>query len=173
MERLIYQAKGAPKIAVIMLLCGGIGMPIAGIMFIILSQMKRSTSAVYTSVSGTMTYAGSIGGGYMVNQEARTTMIIIGIVAIVLGIAVLSSIPATSKTNIKVFENHIEGCVYPPIIIGVLRRDYFFRYTEISGIQNVKNVLIIHHVSGTVKRIALKDEKTVMEVMGAIQQCQA
>ena len=169
MEKLILEVKGGPKSAVYMLLFSGLLMPVLGVIFIILSQMKRSTHAVYTGVSGTMSYAGSFGGGYVVSEEARTVMIVAGIVLIGLGIAILSGIPSISKTTIKVFDNHIEGCIYIPIIIGVARKDFLFQYSEISGMQNVKNVLVIHS-AGKVKRIALKDEQTVMQVVQAIQQ---
>lgn len=169
MEKLILEVKGGPKSAVYMLLLSGLMMPILGVVVIILSQMKRSTHAVYTGVPGAMSYAGSFGGGYVVSEEARTVMIVAGIVLIGLGIAILSGIPSISKTTIKVFENHIEGCIYIPIIIGVARKDFLFQYSEISGIQNVKNVLVIHSF-GKVKRIALKDEQAVMQVIQAIQQ---
>ena len=141
-------------------------MPVLGVIFIILSQMKRSTHAVYTGVSGAMSYAGSYGGGYVVSGEARMVMIVAGIVLIGLGIAILAGIPSISKTTIKVFDNHIEGCIYIPIIIGVARKDFLFQYSEISGMQNV----LVIHSAGKVKRIALKDEQTVLQVVQAIQQ---
>lgn len=105
----------------------------------------------------------------MVSEEARMVMIVAGIVLIGLGIAILARNSIDIENDDKSFDNHIEGCIYIPIIIGVARKDFLFQYSEISGMQNVKNVLVIHS-AGKVKRIALKDEQAVMQVVQAIQQ---
>ena len=160
MERLLFESKGAPTKAVVMSGVGGGILAVLGIVIIVISQMKHATHSVYSGVyGGAMSYSGSYGGGYLVGEGARTMLIVFGVVSIL-----------SAKTRLMVYDYHLEGSYYIPILGLTIRRDYYVKYQDIAGITRNQNVLIIHMV-GTQQRIAVKNNQMAETAHQMIQQC--
>lgn len=163
MERLLYESKGAPTRATTSFVLGGIFLPICGLFFIIIANMKRNGLYISTGHN-----SGYIGGGYMISEEGRMTFTVIGICVIVLGVIFLFSLIPVSKTTFQIFERHIEGMYYLPILGICIRRDYYYNFNQIMGVQIDNFVIILHTTMGT-KRIALKNRERAREVFQWIQ----
>ena len=171
MERLLFESKGAPTKAVVMSGVGGGILAVLGIVIIVISQMKHATHSVYSGVyGGAMSYSGSYGGGYLVGEGARTMLIVFGVVSILAAIASLCSLFGIAKTRLMVYDYHLEGSYYIPILGLTIRRDYYVKYQDIAGITRNQNVLIIHMV-GTQQRIAVKNNQMAETAHQMIQQC--
>lgn len=171
MEKLLFESKGAPTKAVVMSGVGGGILAVLGIVIIVISQMKHATHSVYSGVyGGAMSYSGSYGGGYLVGEGARTMLIVFGVVSILAAIASLCSLFGIAKTRLMVYDYHLEGSYYIPILGLTIRRDYYVKYQDIAGITRNQNVLIIHMV-GTQQRIAVKNNQMAETAHQMIQQC--
>lgn len=157
MERLLFESKGAPTMAVIMLSVGGGILSFFGLVLIVLSQMRRSSHFSYRV-------------DYMVSEEARILLIVIGIISVVVGIVSLCCLPGLSKTVLRVYDYHIEGCYHIPILGFMLRKDYYIKYSHIDCIMRNQNVLTVH-VSGIQKRIAVKNNQNAEIACRIIKQC--
>ena len=94
----------------------------------------------------------------------------VGVVSILAAIASLCSLFGIAKTRLMVYDYHLEGSYYIPILGLTIRRDYYVKYQDIAGITRNQNVLIIHMV-GTQQRIAVKNNQMAETAHQMIQQC--
>ena len=97
-------------------------------------------------------------------------LIVFGVVSILAAIASLCSLFGIAKTRLMVYDYHLEGSYYIPILGLTIRRDYYVKYQDIAGITRNQNVLIIHMV-GTQQRIAVKNNQMAETAHQMIQQC--
>lgn len=163
MEKLLYESKGAPTKVNGYLVVAGILLPICGILLIVIANLEKKRHYISTGFS-----SGYIGGGHMISEDARMTFTIMGIIAILLGICFIFQLIPLANTKMQIYEKHIQGVYYLPILFVSLRKDYYYNLEQIMGVQTLNNFIILHTINGT-KKIAAKDKAHASEVCQWLQ----
>lgn len=122
MGKVLYQSKGAPvglvALKVILsLVFAGIGVPMA---------------IFYAKQNETYQYFG-------VSNSQFTTMMWVGIIFIILGVAILVETIMTNGQSITIYDNHVEGVFCKGGLIGAVQKVRFnLMYNQINNVQIVK-----------------------------------
>lgn len=95
-----------------------------------ISQAKRKGVSVYSSLG-----SGTIGGGYVLSESGRKTLITLGIVLIICGVLIMCDLLVMKKSIFVIYEGHIEGVQYVPLFIINLKREFNLEYNQIIDIQ--------------------------------------
>lgn len=124
MSKLVFESKGLSKTHRIVMFVTPVVVLLCGILFIALSGARHSGTAVYTS-----SYSGTIGGGYVLEEEARDAFKMIGIVLCALPVVFAYGGYKSNQSYIKVYEDHVEGCQN-----GLAAKNFNLKYSQISHI---------------------------------------
>lgn len=150
----IFESKGCPKKQTILYLSCGIVSIIGGIFFVLLSNAKHRASAVqaYTPY-GKLINSSTIGGGYVLSEDSRKTFMILGFIAIILGILMISNLQVLKKSTFTVYEGYVEGVQYVPLFIVNIKREFHLEYDQVVEVQ------ISQGSFGQVARVVTKGER--------------
>lgn len=105
MENLLFESKGVAKKYILVNTICSIFLIIFGILMLFVRNMRRDTVDIskyandnIVSVVGT----DRIGGGYILTDGARSTLMILGVVLIVLGIIFFFNMFSSNKSYVKI-----------------------------------------------------------------------
>ena len=126
MNKLIFESKGLSKTHRIVMFVTPVVVLLCGILFIVLSGAKHSGTTIYNYTTG---YSGTIGGGYVLEEEAREMFKMIGIVLCALPVVFAYGGYKSNQSYIKVYEDHVEGCQN-----GLAAKSFNLKYSQISHI---------------------------------------
>lgn len=138
MSQILFKSKGVrSSYKKIMLFCD-ILLLILGIAGIFFSQMKHSTLTVsFSTSSGQSLGSGNFGGGYLLKEDARNTILTISVIFIILAVSFIESIIISDKSYINVFDDHIEAMQYAAFF-AIIKRPVNLTYDKINDIQYLK-----------------------------------
>ena len=132
----IFESKGCAKKQTLLFLSCGIILVICGIFLMLISNAKRDGTKVFTrSAYGTLISSGTIGGGYVLNEDGRRMLMIFGVVALIFGISAICSLWVLRKSAFTVYEGYVEGVQYIPLFIVNLKKEFHLEYDQILDVQ--------------------------------------
>lgn len=138
MGNLLYKAKGLQHMHIAIMSVCNILLLIIGVAAIFFSQMKHTAQSIsFSTSSGYSLGSGSFGGGYILKEEARNTILVIGIILIVLSLCFIESLFFSNKSYISVFDNHVEGVQSAAFFIRI-KKPVNVTYDKIADIQLIK-----------------------------------
>jgi len=154
MNKLVFESKGLYKAHRFLMFVTSVVVLLCGILFIAVSGARHSGTTVYTS-----SYSGTIGGGYVLDEEARDVFKMIGIVLCALPVVLAYGGYKSNQSYIKVYEDHVEGCQN-----GLVAKSFDLKYNQISHIDppSVASPMITPSVV-----IVIGGEKYICMVEGA------
>ena len=143
MGKLVFQSKGvSDKAKQITLICS-IVLIAAGILFVIIANMKQSSGTVDIGVGDDIsTFSGSYGGGYRLPDSARHTMIFAGIVVVLLGVGAFFNVRTANQSFFKIYTDKLVGQTCAGFWIFTVKRQFEIDYRKITDIQLINNPLI-------------------------------
>jgi hypothetical protein len=138
MANLLYKAKGLNKSYNILMCVLDVILLLIGVVAIFVSQMKSESHSVsFTTSSGYSLGSGSFGGGYILKEDARNIIMIIGVVLIILAVAFIESIIFSNKSYLQVFDDHLEGVQYIAFFIRI-KKPIDITYDKINDVKYIK-----------------------------------
>lgn len=143
MGKLVFQSKGvSDKAKQITLICS-IVLIAAGILFVIIANMKQSSGTVDIGIGdGISTFSGSYSGGYRLPDSARHTMIFAGIVVVLLGVGAFFNVRTANQSFFKIYTGKLVGQTCAGFWIFTVKRQFEIDYRRITDIQMISNPLI-------------------------------
>lgn len=135
MSQMLFKSKGIRNSQKGVMFVCDIILLICGIVGIFLLQMKHAThEATISTTAGNIISSGDLGGGYILNENARNIVFIISIILIILALLYFESIIMSNKSYIKVFDDHIEAMQYAAFLI-IIKKPLNITYDKIKDVE--------------------------------------
>lgn len=135
MEKLLYESKGNVKNLTPKLICCGIIMMLCSCGIMAIAAQSN------------------------LNESGQRTFWIVGIAIMAIGIWAICISTEVGKMHVKVFEHHIEGTNNT-----FVKRNYFYKFSDISGAKREQNVIILFTTYLGTKRIVVKSEEDAKKI---------
>lgn len=147
MEKLLFESAGVSKKYKLVNTVCSIVLILLGIFVLIMRNMKRRSVGVSISAGGNLIDTGNLGGGYIISDDARNTLMIVGVIVILLGILFFCNMFSSNKSYVKIYEDRIVGLSCAGVILFTIKKNYDIKYDQIENLQIVRNSLFGDSIS--------------------------